>query len=122
MTKSTLWDTIIHFIYISIYIVASLASRVGAVETVSLKTSNLATENKQRHTNADSALGNICSLIDRLFYGTSPKRQCCYEEHTNTQTGNFMLCLADGQANILFDGDAGEGVCASSCGGLAPNG
>ena len=112
----------IYFIYISICLVTNLASRVNAVETVSLKASNLAMENKQRHTNADSALGNICSLIDRLFYGTSPQRQCCYEEHTKTQIGNFMLCLADSQADILFDGDAGEGVCASSCGGLAPNG
>ena len=94
--------------------------------------SNSATiqENRDRLTNTDSSLGNMCQLLDRVYYSTqSPQRKCCYEDHDDTtgRTGNFMYCLPTTQADVLFGTDPGEGTCSTysngskkGCGGLAP--
>ena len=99
--------------------------RLSAVETLAYTTSLLAQENRKRHTNTDSSLGNLCNLLDRLFATTTPSRQCCYEEHTDTQVGNFMYCLTTTQASFIFAAPSNEGVgiCKSgdnACAGISP--
>ena len=99
--------------------------RLSAVETLAYTTSVLAAENRKRHTNTDSSLGNLCNLLDRLFATTSPSRQCCYEKHTGTQVGNFMYCLTSTAADRIFAAPSnnGIGICKTgvkACGSLAP--
>ena len=96
--------------------------RLSAVETLAYTTSLLAQENRKRHTNTDSSLGNLCSLMDRSFATTTPSRQCCYEAHKDTQVGNFMLCLTSAAAARTFaaPADIGVGMCKKSCNGVAP--
>ena len=100
--------------------------RLSAVETLAYTTSVLAAENRKRHTNADSSLGNLCNLLDRLFATTTPSRQCCYEKHTDTQVGNFMYCLTTAAASMTFaaPSNKGVGICktgVNACAGIAPN-
>ena len=99
--------------------------RLSAVETLAYTTSVLAAENRKRHTNTDSSLGDLCNLLDRLYATTNPSRQCCYEKHTDTQVGNFMFCLTSNAALKQFaaPSNVGVGICKSgvmACGGLAP--
>ena len=88
--------------------------------------STLATENKKRHTNTDSALGFICQLLDRLYDSyrtgdTETPYDCCYIKYSDNEIGNYMQCVTRSAANILYDGgNAGTGVCATSCGGANP--
>ena len=74
---------------------------MSVVETTGASTAATAESNRKRHTNTDSSLGSICGLLDRLYDGESTKRVCCYEEHTDSQTGNFMNCQTTIAATIL---------------------
>ena len=84
-------------------------------------TAELATENRKRHTNTDSSLGFLCNLVDRLYDDETTQYDCCFEEHTDSQVGNFMLCLTRQQAALVGYGNVGVGVCATTCSGLAPD-
>ena len=61
--------------------------------------------------------------MDRLYNSQSPARDCCYESHTSSQTGNFMLCLTRTAAATIGFGNQGTGTCntgTKACSGLAP--
>ena len=58
----------------------------------------LATQNRQRHTNTDSSLGSMCSLLDEIFgAGISglTARSCCFQSHTDTVAGNYFTCMSN---------------------------
>ena len=82
--------------------------------------STLATNNKERHTNADSSFGAICTLLDILYNSESPARDCCHVTHSTTAVGNFMTCLTRTAAAAIGYGNVGTGKCATTCSGLAP--
>ena len=106
--------------------VSVLEVRVSNINTVVNAISELATENRKRHTNADSSIGAICGLLDTL-YGSSisgvSAKQCCYVPHKDSQVGNYMQCLSTASATILGIQASGVGTCdtdSSTCYGLAP--
>ena len=108
--------------YISVSV---LEVRVSNMNTVLNANAELASENRKRHTNTDSSLGAICSLLDTLYgssiSGVSAKR-CCYVAHKETQVGNFMQCLSTASATLVGITDSGTGTCDQStpkCHGLA---
>ena len=92
---------------------------MAALEAQIAKLSVSIQGNMNRLTNTDSSIGMLCNLLDLLYDGMSPPRDCCFEDHTASQTGNFMLCINRRSATYLF-GNAGRGVCATDCSGLAP--
>lgn len=105
--------------------VSVLEVRVSNMNTVLNANAELASENRKRHTNTDSSLGAICSLLDTLYgssiSGVSAKR-CCYVAHKETQVGNFMQCLSTASATLVGITDSGTGTCDQStpkCHGLA---
>ena len=109
--------------YISVSV---LEVRVSNINTVVNAISELASENRKRHTNADSSIGAICGLLDTL-YGSSisgvSAKQCCYVPHKDSQVGNYMQCLSTASATILGIQASGVGTCdtdSSTCYGLAP--
>jgi len=97
----------------------TLEERVAALEKQNTELLALAEEHRKRLTNTDSSLGNICELLDRLYDAHQTPEDCCYEEHTDSQTGNFMICMTRTAAN-LFYGNQGVGVCATSCTNIVP--
>ena len=111
--------------------VSVLEVRVSNINTVVNAISELASENRKRHTNADSSLGAICTLLDEI-YGASisglTARSCCFVSHTDSVTGNFMTCLSNTALSVSsFFSNTGSytaGKCdtsTDSCGGLAPD-
>ena len=109
--------------YISVSV---LEVRVSNMNTVLNANAELASENRKRHTNTDSSLGAICSLLDTL-YGSSisgvSAKQCCYVAHKDTQVGNYMQCLSTASATLIGIQAKGTGTCdqdSSTCYNLAP--
>ena len=113
-------------LYLTRFLVNDLGVSVTNLEAETNTISTLATENKKRHTNTDSALGFICQLLDRLYDSyktgdTDTPYDCCYIKYSDNEIGNYMQCVTRAAANILYDGgNAGKGVCATSCGGANP--
>ena len=116
---------------IPLFSVTELQVKVSNINTVVAATSELAAENRKRHTNADSSLGAICTLLDEI-YGASisglTARSCCFVSHTDSVTGNFMTCLSNTALSVSsFFSNTGSytaGKCdtsTDSCGGLAPD-
>ena len=93
--------------------------RIEALETGNKNLLATTQENRNRHTNSDSSMGAICAFLDRFYHDQDPPRDCCFESHTDEQTGNFITCLSRVQAGWFF-GNAGNGVCAKTCSGLSP--
>ena len=111
--------------------VTELQVKVSNINTVVAATSELAAENRKRHTNTDSSLGFICNLLDEIYAASISgltARSCCSISHTDSVVGNFMTCLSNTAISAAgFFSNAspyGAGVCDSStdsCGGLAPD-
>ena len=100
--------------------VTALKVNVQSLNSVTNTISTLASNNKKRLTNSDSALGNICTLLDRLYNSESPARDCCHVTHSTSAVGNFMTCLTRTAAAAIGYGNSGTGKCATTCSGLAP--
>ena len=106
--------------YIYFFSVTALKVNVQGLNSVTNTISTLASNNKKRLTNSDSALGNICTLLDRLYNSESPARDCCHVTHSSSEVGNFMYCLSRTAASTIGFGNVGTGSCATTCSGLAP--
>ena len=110
------------YVHIFIYLISVTALKVNvqSLNSVTNTISTLASNNKKRLTNSDSALGNICTLLDRLYNSESPARDCCHVTHSSSEVGNFMYCLSRTAASTIGFGNVGTGSCATTCSGLAP--
>ena len=104
---------------------------MDSINTVTVAAMELATENRKRHTNTDSSIGVVCSLLDAL-YGSGissttsiTTKSCCFVSHTDSVVGNFMTCLSNTALSktSYFGKTSAVGTCdtsTDSCGGLAP--
>ena len=109
------------------YIAVSTLGKTVASNAKSLHlTWKLATQNRQRHTNTDSSLGSMCSLLDEIFgagiSGLTP-RSCCFQSHTDTVVGNYFSCMSNtalSAANFFEQLTVGKcDTSSSSCGTAA---
>ena len=85
--------------YMYNYIAVSTLDKTVTSNAKSLQSTwKLATQNRQRHTNTDSSLGSMCSLLDEIFgagiSGLTP-RSCCFQSHTDTVVGNYFSCMSN---------------------------
>ena len=111
--------------------VTELQVKVSSINTVLAATSELASENRKRHTNTDSSLGFICNNLDEIYAASISgltARSCCSVSHTDSVVGNFMVCMSNTaiSAGGFFSNASpyGAGACdtsTDSCGGLAPD-
>ena len=109
------------------YILVSSLDKTVTSNAKSLQSTwKLATQNRQRHTNTDSSLGSMCSLLDEIFgagiSGLTP-RSCCFQSHTDTVVGNYFTCMSNtalSAANFFNQLTAGKcDTSSSSCGTAA---
>ena len=109
------------------YIAVSTLGKTVTSNAKSLHlTWKLATQNRQRHTNTDSSLGSMCSLLDEIFgagiSGLTP-RSCCFQSHTDTVVGNYFSCMSNtalSAANFFNQVTVGKCDTSSSSCGTAP--
>ena len=111
---------VLYIFFIFLFSVTALKVNVQSLNSVTNTISTLASNNKKRLTNSDSALGNICTSLDRLYNSESPARDCCHVTHSSSEVGNFMYCLTRTAASTIGFGNVGTGSCATTCSGLAP--
>lgn len=120
VVQNTISDANTKEIKINRIAIQDLLSKIEANTAQVVKAAAQAEENRKRHTNVDTSLGSICSLLDRLYTSTSPARDCCHVTHTDSVIGTGMLCLTRTAASTIGFGNSGVGTCASTCSGLLP--